>query len=205
MFLHGAAPGPRPAPAAAPTADAERLEREIATLRKGLRLMEANYRDLESERDGLARETEVLRSRMEAARSRSQIRFVLVGVLVLAIAGAGAVGWLMALGEGDLAGITPAATHASAGAIAVPGADAQASASAAQPDFGPVTRRVGVVRADRTVAYRQPDQGAPAIATLQQGMPVVVRRVFLNLKVQWAEVEVGSALGYVLVSQLDLT
>ncbi len=196
MFLHGAIARPTPTPAG----DAAKLERELGTVRKSLRVLEASYRALEYERDAMARELEAVRARAEAARNRSQVGFILLGVLSLAIAGAGAVGWLMAIGDLD----RPSA--AAPLAAAVPAAPAPVIITPANDlDFGPVVRRVGVIRASRAVARRQPDEASPAMATLQQGMPVVVRRIFGNLRPQWAEVEVGSSIGYVVLTEIDLS
>lgn len=203
MFLHGAVGGPRPAAQAAAGSDQERQEREIAVLRKGLRLMETNFRDLEHDRDAMARELEGLRMRVQAARSSSQIRFILLGVLTLAVAGAAAVGWLVTVGDG-LRPVQPVSAGAGA-TMAVPGPLTAATSATSQPDFGPVVRRVGVIKTERAVAYRQPDRSAPPVATLQQGMPLVVRRVFLSAQVQWAEVEVGSTLGYMVAIEIDLS
>ena len=122
-------------------------------------------------------------------------------MLSLAIAGAGAVGWLMAIGDLD----RPAASAAPL-AAAAPAAPAPVIVTPANDlDFGPVVRRVGVIRASRAVARRQPDEASPAMVTLQQGMPVVVRRILGNLRPQWAEVEVGSSIGYVVLTEIDLS
>ena len=203
MFLHGAAggsPRPAPPPPGTPHEEIERLEREISTLRKGLRLTESNYRDLEYERDALLSELGALRTSAENARSASQLRYVLMGVVVLALAGAGSVGFLMSIGEAPRS--TPAPLPRPA--LVVPG-PAAALPTVAPPDYGPVSRRVGVVRTGRAVAHRAPDRGAAAVATLQSGMPVVVRRVFFNADTQWAEVEVGSTIGYILTTDIDLS
>ena len=205
MFLQGAAGGgfhrpPPPSPAARD--DIERLEREISTLRKGLRLIEASHRDLAYERDALLGELEGLRNTAETARVTSQLRTVLIGVVLLALAGAGSVGVLMSIGDSTprQMSVVPPPT-----AQIVPGAQPAVAPHPLAPDYGPVTRRVAVVRNGRAVIYRQPDRSTTAVATLQSGMPVVVRRVFFNLQTQWAEVEVGSALGYVLTTDIDLS
>ncbi len=202
MFLYGAA-GPAP-PGPAPLSgvsreEVEALERELSTLRKGLRLMEANHRDLEYQRDALFSELAALRTKAENVRSASQLRYALIGVVVLALAGAGSVGFLMSVDEPPR---MPASIAPARPAMVVPGQVAQAPAPG---DYGPVTRRVGVIRIGRAVAHRAPDRNAAALATLQSGMPVVVRRVFFNAETQWAEVEVGSAIGYVLTTDIDLS
>ncbi len=195
MFLYGAVAGARPATA---SAEQERLERELAVLRKSLRLMESNYRTLEHERDSLVTQVDAMRSRAAATRSSSQFRTILFGVVALALAGAGTIGWLVTVAE------TAKGPMATAG-TAVPGPATATAPATAQPDYGPVVRRVGVVRAARAVAYRQPDRTAPAMATLQLGMPVVVRRTFMSAQVPWAEVEIGSTVGYMMTADIDLS
>jgi hypothetical protein len=199
MFLHGATGSvTRPDVPPQTQAEIERLEREIGILRKGQRLMEARYRELEGERDMVARDLDAMRRRLEVSRSSSQIRFVVFGILALALAGAGTVGWLMSVSESPRPPPPPPA-----GAFVVP--EALPPTSHGQPDYGPVTRRVGVIRTGRAVVYRAPDRNAAAVATLQSGMPVVVRRVFYVQQTQWAEVEVGSGVGYVLTTDIDLS
>ena len=203
LFLNGAASGlARPPPPAAPREEIDALEREISTLRKGLRLMEANCRDLEYERDALFSELASLQNLADNARSASRLRYALIGVLVLALAGAGSVGFLMSVDESTrpLPNGPPRADLL----VPAPGPAAKPAASAS-PNYGPVARRVGIVRNGRAVAYRAPDRNASAVATLQPGMPVVVRRVFFNVDTDWAEVEVGSVLGYVLTTDIDLS
>ncbi len=203
MFLNGAMPS-LVRPPSPPSAEIERLERELSILRKSVRLLEANYRDLESERDGLARELDAVRTRTASARSRSRIGIVLFGVLVLAIAGGAAVGWVVSSGEFDRSrpALSPVATQ---GSFVVPGVDQTAVNATASTDLGPVQRRVGIIRPGRTVVRRQPDEAAPAVATLLQGSPVVVRRIFGPARGRWAEVEVGSTIGYVAAADLDIS
>ena len=150
-------------------------------------------------------------------RLQSRLRAVAAGVILLALAGAASVGFLMAVGDATQPAVvaTPAPPMVSVppmlgqrtptqaptlgqGQAAAPGA-------ASSQDYGAVTRRVGVVKNGRAVVYRVPDRGAPAVATLQSGMPIVVRRVFYNLQTQWAEVEVGSSVGYVLMTDVDVS
>ena len=55
------------------------------------------------------------------------------------------------------------------------------------------------------MVFARPDRAAPVIATLPTGMPVVVRRLVWNMLMQWAEVELGSGVGYVLTTDIDLS
>lgn len=222
MFLSGAAGG-RPARGetaftGAPRDEVERLEQEIAMLRKGLRMLEATQRDLLMERDALAAELEDYRGRTESARNSSRLRAVAAGVILLALAGAASVGFLMAVGDATAPqiAVTPAPPIASTPSMlgqrmaplpppTLGAGQGAASGAGSAADYGAVTRRVGVVKNGRAVVYRVPDRGAPAVATLQSGMPIVVRRVFYNLQTQWAEVEVGSSVGYVLMTDVDVS
>ena len=116
-----------------------------------------------------------LRNSADAARSSSQLRVVVTGIVLLALAGAGSVGVLMSIGDAPprpMATVPPATAHI------VPGPGPAMAPHRPHPTHGPVTRRVAVVRNGRAVAYRNPDRSTPAVATLQSGMPVVVRRVF---------------------------
>ena len=221
MLLSGATAGGRPARGetsftGAPRDEVERFEQEIAMLRKGLRMLEANLRDVVMERDALASELEDYRGRTENARNSSRLRAVAAGVILLALAGAASVGFLMAVGDATQPQIvvTPAPPMVSVPSMLgqrtpapapTLGAGQGAASASSAPDYGAVTRRVGVVKNGRAVVYRVPDRGAPAVATLQSGMPIVVRRVFYNLQTQWAEVEVGSSVGYVLMTDVDVS
>ena len=200
LFLQGAMPTPgRPAPT--PSPETERMERELGVLRKSVRLLEANYREVEYERDTMARALDTMRSQAANARSRSQIGLVLTGALALAVAGGAAVGWWVSASvHGRLQVPAPLAS----GGMVVPGNGQAAVNPTVSPEFGPVVRRVGVVRTRGAVARRQPDAASPAIATLQQGAAVVVRRLFTPQRPQWAEVEIGSSLGYVAAGEIDL-
>ena len=76
MFLQGAGgwTRPPPPPTGAARDEIERLEREISTLRKGLRLIEASHREIAHDRDALAAELEALRNSAETRRATSQLR-----------------------------------------------------------------------------------------------------------------------------------
>ena len=203
MFLYGAMPGvARPAPPPS-TAELDKLEREVSVLRKSMRVLEANNRDLEHQREVMIRQIEGMRSRVATADSRSQIGFILFGVVLLAAAGAGAVSWLMALRETDRP-VPITAVAPSSSSIVIAGPDRSAINTAETLDYGPVLRRVGVIRPGRAVARREPKEAAAALATLQEGAPVVVRRVFSIGRVQWAEVEIGSSFGFMVASEIDL-
>jgi hypothetical protein len=66
-------------------------------------------------------------------------------------------------------------------------------------------RRTAIVRGSRTLVYREPDQSSPVIASLTRGSPVVVHRLFWNMLQQWAEVEVGSGVGFVVTTDIELS
>lgn len=203
MFLQGAMPQPGQ-PAMPAAADVERLEREISVLRRSIRLVEANYRDLEGERNVLAAQLDTMRQLAASRRGRSRIGWMLVALLTVAAAGGGFVGWLVSAGELGRSGIF-VPTPLTQGSFVVPGSDPTAVNPTVTTALGPVLRRVGVIRAARSVARRQPDEGAPAVATLLQGSPVVVRRIFGPDGRRWAEIEVGSSIGFVMASEIDLS
>ena len=204
MFLHGAMPQAGRPVTPSVSAEVERLEREIAVMRRSVRLLEANYRDLEGERDVLAAQLDTMRQLVANRRGRSRIGLLLVGVLTVAALGGGLVGWLVSSGEiGRGGGFVP--TSLTQGSFVVPGSDQTAVNPTATTALGPVLRRVGVIRSARSVVRRQPEDAAPAVATLLQGSPVVVRRIFGPDGRRWAEIEVGSTIGYMLAADIDLS
>jgi hypothetical protein len=72
-------------------------------------------------------------------------------------------------------------------------------------DEQPAANRFGTVRNARTFVYRDPDRSSAVIASLAEGSSVVVHRVLWNMLSQWAEVEVGGGIGYVLTTDIDLS
>jgi hypothetical protein len=66
-----------------------------------------------------------------------------------------------------------------------------------------LTRRVAKVRDLWTTVHRDPDRAAPAMARLRPGSSVTVLRLLWSMKLKWAEVEVGSDVGYVLNRDID--
>jgi hypothetical protein len=189
LFLTGARPGTRSTRKR--TADVERLEREITALRKGLRMVENNCRAVERERDALIVELETLREAKATKGSSSRLWLVM---LVLVVVAGGITAALSLL----LPGVEERAVLPARAAPTVQG-------SGGAPAGAPDERRAGLVRAAHAPVYQQPDRSTPVLVTLQAGMPLVVRRVFWNLLIQWAEVDVGSGTGYVLTTDIDLS
>ncbi len=203
MFLQGAlAQTVRPV-APQVGGEAERMEREIRVLRRSVRLLEANYRDLEGERNVLAVQLDTMRQLVATRRGRSRIGLMLIVLLTVAASGGGFVGWLVSAGDlGGARGFVP--TPLTQGSFVVSGGDQTAVNPTATTALGPVLRRVGVIKAGRSVARREPDEGAAAVATLLQGTPAVVRRIFGPEGRRWAEIEVGSSIGYIPAADIDL-
>ena len=164
------------------------MEREIAILRKGLRESETKLASVERERDALHRDVISLHNSLRQMRSSSQSRLAIVAIVALAVGAAAIASFVM-----------PANTLQSlAGLSNSPPAPVAA-------DAGTEIHRMAVVRAGRAVVFARPDRAAPVIATLPTGMPVVVRRLVWNMLMQWAEVELGSGVGYVLTTDIDLS
>jgi hypothetical protein len=65
--------------------------------------------------------------------------------------------------------------------------------------------RAGVVRGNGAAVLRAPEQGAVLITQLPPGTRIQVRQVLWRALVQWAEVEIGGAPGYVLSTEIDLS
>lgn len=180
IFVAGASVAGTTAYQARHNGEAERLAAEIATLRHSLRLLEASGRNVEYERDALQREVSALRGLLARRQTKSRVPLAVGLAVLLAVGVAGAASYLMPP-SGPAVALT-----------AVPAAQ----------DAG---RRVAVVRNAGTVVYQQPDRGAPVLATLPAGMPVVVHRLLWNMMMQWAEVDIGSGTGYVLTTDIDLS
>jgi hypothetical protein len=72
-------------------------------------------------------------------------------------------------------------------------------------DERPDVRKIATVRAGPTLVYSEPDQSSRVIAGLTPGSSVVVHRLFWNMLLQWAEVEVGSGIGFVVTTDVELS
>jgi hypothetical protein len=192
MFLAGAlsrpmaaAPHTHPQPHARP-GEADRLEREIATLRHSLRQQETDRFNAERERDAMYSEVEHLRGALFKIQTMARAQRVIGAVVVVAIIVAGAIGYMVPVGRHPVAPVA-----------------APQDETASDPEATP--KRFGTVRNARTFVYRDPDRASPVIASLTEGSSVVVYRVLWNMLMQWAEVEVGSGIGYVLTTDIDLS
>ena len=186
IFMAGAAQEQGARTERANAGEVERGLREITALRASLRVSESNTRLLERERDALQYEVAALRTTLDRRRSGSRLRSLLAGAVVVALAVAAGVSLLRPATLAEFPALGAAA----------PGARTPGAA-------GP--RRLGVVHAGRAMVFSQPDRGAPVLASMSQGMPVVIHRLLWNMLVQWAEIEVGSGTGYVLTTDIDLS
>jgi hypothetical protein len=198
MFLAGASgrPAPQPPPPhPARPGEIDRLEREIAALRRGAREAENELRNAERERDMLASEVERVRSALFRAQSVSNAERIIGGIVLVAVLVAGAVSYVVPFGR------TPAAPPPSVPSAA----DAMNVQTGPRPgDERPDVDRLATVRSTNTVVFAEPDQAAKVVARLTPGSSVVVHRVFWNMLLQWAEVDVGSGVGFVVTSDIDL-
>jgi hypothetical protein len=181
-------------------AELDRLEREIATLRKSLRLTETSLRGTERERDALQHETVALRSTLFHRRTAARTRNTVAVIVVVAAILAAAIAWLLPL-------LGPSLSSASlAPALAVlPGLAPRPAAALPTQVPGSAVRRTAIVRTNRARVLQLPDPGAPAFATLPAGTKVVVRRELWNMLIQWAEIEVGNTTGYVQTTDIDIS
>lgn len=183
-FLAGATGRVRTNPTRAPadaTTQIDRLERELSALQHGLKLTEAQARNIQRERDALRAENSALIDSLDRARSGAQVRHY-VGVAAIAA---------VLLGAGVLyAG--PALHAVNPGSIA--------DRPAGSPFLHP-----GVVRGNGAAVLRAPEQGATLISHLPPGARIQVRRVLWRSLLQWAEVDIGGVPGYVLSTELDIS
>jgi len=191
MFLAGASGRPLPVTTQqlARPGDVDRLERELATLRRTLRQQQTDQHNAERERDALHFEVEHLRAALFKVQTTTHAQRVIGAIVLAAVIIAGAIGYLVPVGRQ---------------AAAVPEVS-QASRDKTAADQQAIAKRFGTVRNARTYVYRDADRASPVIASLTEGSSVVVRRVLWNMLLQWAEVEVGSGIGYVLTTDLDLS
>ncbi len=178
IFLAGAAAGGEPVSGAE--------SRELLILRKGLYESESKLRAAERERDSLLREVTGLRQSLRQTRASGRSRTAMAAVVIVVVIGAATISAMVPLNSlQQLVGMPLPLP---------PPADPRADIS-----------RTAVVHAAHAMVFQSPDRSAPVIATLPAGMPVVVRRLVWNMLMQWAEVEVGSSVGYVLTSDIDLS
>ncbi len=211
IFLAGAAANDRTARLHQSVGAVERLEREVTALRASLRLVEANGRVVERERDALNYEIAALRMTLDRRRSGSKLRRVLVGAVLVALTVAAAVGYFRPPVRTALAPPPGSVAAAQMAAPSGAGAPAGRTPGGGTPVIGAPgvgaqgAGRMGVVHAPRAAVFVQPDRAAPVLATLRAGMPVVVHRLLWNMLVQWAEIDVGSSTGYVLTTDIDLS
>lgn len=192
IFMAGAAAGDHARVERQNTGEIERLQREISALRSSLRMVESNNRVVERERDALNYEVAALRTTLERRASGNRLQRILVTCVVVAAVVALAVGM-----------IWPPLRNA----LTATGRQQPLDmAGTAAPVAGAHGRdRMGNVHVSRATVFEQPDRAAPVVATLHAGMPVVIHRLFWNMLVQWAEIDVGNRTGYVLTTDIDLS
>jgi hypothetical protein len=197
MFLAGATGRPAaPPPHQARSADLERMEREIAALRRGAREAESELRNAERERDMLASEVERLRGALFRAQTIVHAERIIGGIVLVAVLIAAVVSYVIPFGRTPTAALPPAAP---------PAWQALNPPRGPQPgDEQPDVHRIATVRSSDTLVYATPDQSSQVIARLTPGSSVVVHRLFWNMLLQWAEVEVGSGVGFVVTTDIDL-
>ncbi len=197
MFLAGASgrPSPPPPPQQSRPADIERLEREIASLRRGAREAESELRNAEREREMLVSEVERVRSALFRAQTISHAERVIGGIVLVAALVAAVVSYAVPFGHTPAAP-TPA-QMAAAEAMKLPSGPRAG-------DERPDENRIATVRNGNTPVFAAPDRDSQVTAQLTQGSSVVVHRVFWNMLLQWAEIDVGSGLGFVVTTDIDL-
>ena len=198
MFLSGASgrPSAAPPPHPARPAEIERLEREIAALRRGAREAEGELRNAERERDMLVTEVERVRGALFRAQSISRAERIIGGIVLVAVLVAAGVGYIVPFGRAPVVAAAPAEPVPAWQALKPPGPP--------PGDEQPDTHRIATVRRANTLVYAAPDQSSQVIAELTAGTSVVVHRLLWNMLLQWAEVDVGSGVGFVVTTDIDL-
>ena len=158
----------------------ERLENEIASLQHGLRLTEAQLRNAQSERDALREENNLLIEALDRARSGEQVRNY-VGLAVVAAAILGAV-----------------VLYAGPALHSVSSSDPQ------QRPFGSPFVHSGVIRPGGASVLRMAQTNSLQVTRLAAGTRVQVRQVVTRDLLQWAEIEVGGVVGFVLATEIEM-
>jgi hypothetical protein len=184
-FLAGATDSLRSERKRGSSADAaaqiDRLERELSALRHGLKLTEVQARNAQRERDALRAENSTLIDSLDRARSAGQVRKFVGGAAVAA-----------AILGGVVLYAGPALRPVNPGGVA-------------ERPAGSPFLRAGVVRGNGAAVLRAPEQGAALVTQLPPGARIQVRQVLWRSLVQWAEVDIGGAPGYVLSTEIDLS
>ncbi len=161
-------------------ASRDRLEGDIAALQHGLRLTEAQLRNIQSERDALREENGLLIEALDRARSSEQVRNYL-GLAVIAAAILGAL-----------------VLYAGPSLHSVPSVEVQ------QRPFGSPFLRSGIVRPGGAVVRRMAQTNSLQVTELPSGSRVQVRDIITRDLVQWAEIEVGGVVGFALSSEIEV-
>jgi hypothetical protein len=194
MFLAGATGRPAAEPLhPARSADIDRLEREIASLRRGAWEAEGELRNAERERDALASEVERLRAALFRLQTISHARRYIGGIVLVAVLVAGAVGYMIPMIPFGRISTPPAPPAMQPPAVKLPRSE------------HPELTRIARVRGTRTLVYSEPDQSSRVIALLNPGSSVVVHRLLWNMLQQWAEVEAGGGVGFVVTTDIELS
>jgi hypothetical protein len=185
FFLNGATERrftlPRATQAPDAAAEIDRLTRELSALRHGLKLTEVQARNAQRERDALRSENTVLMEALDRARSAEQVRkFVGAAAVAAAILGA------IVLYAGPV--LRPL--------TGTPGVNDR-------PTGSPFLRQ-GVIRAAGASVLRSPEPGSMMVTQLAAGSRVQVRQVIWRGLMQWAEVEAGGVVGYVVSTEIDI-
>jgi hypothetical protein len=157
-----------------------RLESEIANLQHGLRLTEAQLRNIQSERDALREENNLLIEALDRSRSSEQVRNYL-GLAVIAAA--------------ILGGVV---------LYAGPALHSVSSVDSQQRPFGSPFLRSGIVRPGGTVVRRLAQTNSMQITELPAGSRVQVRDIVTRDLAQWAEIEVGGVIGFALSHEIEV-
>jgi hypothetical protein len=189
MFLIGASGRPASSASRPRPGEVDRLERELATLRRSLQKQQTDLNNAERERDTLHVELEQLRGALFKVHATSHAQRIIGAIVLVAVIVAAGVGY-----------VVPNRAPAPARIVQAPPAEDPTAG-----DQKPAPTRFATVRNARTYVHRDPDPGSPVIASLTPGSSVVVHRLLWNMLMQWAEVEVASGIGYVLTTDIDMS
>jgi hypothetical protein len=182
IFLAGAVAGARPSEPRNDSREMAAMSRQISALRHNLTLAEVGLRKAERERDGLRRENETLQAELARGRWASRITRIAGGFLMICLAG----GLIYVIASNGLRAPSPAISIAADGSASSP-------------------TRAAIVRAPGTRVYVNPNKLADVVALLPAGTRLAVKRLVVNVLLQWAEVDLGGGQdGYVVTTDIDM-
>jgi hypothetical protein len=187
IFLAGATAGAG-RPSADPRIDPREVAamgRKISALHHNLTLAEVAARNAQRERDALRKENQTLQAALLLRKRANRATQFIAGLIMAGLAG------------GIVYFAANPVIRLPAPMLAIT-TDPSAAPAAASAD------KLAIVRAGGTRVYSGPNKLADVIVSLPAGTRLNVRRLVVNVLLQWAEVDYNNQTGYVVLTDLDM-